>query len=123
MIDHFTLKVKNLEVSKAFYQATLTALNYHLQFDTGQVVSFTEPRNVDPGGDFWLSVGQQEPMHFAFSAQTCQEVDAFYQAALAAGGKDNGAPSERKNYHVGYYAAFVIDPDGNNIEAVCHKEE
>lgn len=79
MIDHFTLKVKSLEVSKAFYQATLTPLNYHLQFDTGQVVSFTEPRDADPGGDFWLNVGQQEPMHFAFSAQTCQEVDAFYQ--------------------------------------------
>ena len=97
MIDHFTLKVKNLEISKAFYQATLTPLNYHLQFDTGQVVNFTEPRDVDPGGDFWLNVGQQESMHFAISAQKCQEVYAFYQAALAAGGKDNDAPGERKN--------------------------
>ena len=121
MIDHFSLKVKNLEVSKAFYQAALTPLNYHLQFDTGQIVSFTEPRDVDPGGDFGLNVGRQKPMHFAFSAQSCQEVDDFYQAALAAGGKDNGAPGERK-HHAGYYAAFVIDPDGNNIEAVYHKK-
>lgn len=123
MIDHFGIKVKNLEVSKVFYQKTLAPLGYKLAFDIPQAVSFAEPRNADPGGDFWLNVGQQEPMHFAFSVQTCQEVDAFYHAALAAGGKDNGAPGERKNYHVGYYAAFIIDPDGNNIEAVCHKEE
>lgn len=123
MIDHFGIKVKNLEASKLFYQKTLAPLGYKIAFDIPQAVSFVEPRDVDPGGDFWLNVGQQEPMHFAFSAQTCQEVDAFYHAALAAGGKDNGAPGERKNYHVGYYAAFIIDPDGNNIEAVCHKEE
>ena len=122
MIDHLGIKVKNLEASKLFYQKTLAPLGYKLAFDIPQAVSFAEPRNADPGGDFWLNVGQQEPMHFAFSAQTCQEVDAFYHAALAAGGKDNGAPGERKNYHVGYYAAFIIDPDGNNIEAVCHKE-
>ncbi|MGT2682271.1 VOC family protein [Streptococcus porci] len=121
MIDHFGIKVKNLDQSKIFYQAALALLNYQLKFDTKQVVSFVEPRNTDPGGDFWLSIGQQEPGHFAFSAQTCQEVDAFYQAALAAGGKDNGAPGERSRYHSGYYAAFIIDPDGNNIEAVCHQ--
>ena len=77
---------------------------------------------MDPGGDFWLNVGQQEPMHFAFSAQNKKEVEAFYQAALAAGGKDNGAPGERSQYHPGYYAAYIIDPDGNNVEVVCHKE-
>ena len=61
--------------------------------------------------------------HFTLKVKNLEVSKAFYQAALAAGGKDNGAPSERKNYHVGYYAAFIIDPDGNNIEAVCHKEE
>jgi hypothetical protein len=86
-------------------------------------VSFAEPRNADPGGDFWLSQGQQEPEHFAFSAQTCQEVVDFYLAALAAGEKDNGAPGECSHYHPGYYAAYVIDPDSNNIKAVCHQNK
>ncbi|CQR25192.1 lactoylglutathione lyase [Streptococcus varani] len=85
MIDHFGIKVKDLEVAKTFYQATLAPLNYHLQFDTEWAVSFAEPRNADPGGDFWLSQGQQEPEYFAFSAETFQEVEAFHPAALAAG--------------------------------------
>lgn len=123
MIDHFGIKVKDLKVSKAFYQAALAPLNYYLQFDTEYAVSFAEPRNMDPGGDFWLNPGHQEPMHFAFSAQNVQEVESFYQAALAAGGQDNGVPAERSQYHFGYYAAYIIDPDGNNIEAVYHHKK
>ena len=122
MIDHFEIKVKNLEASKLFYQKTLAPLGYKIAFDIPQAVSFAEPRNADPTGDFWLNVGQQEPEHFAFSAQNEEEVEAFYQAALAAGGKDNGAPGERSQYHPGYYAAYIIDPDGNNVEVVCHKK-
>ena len=122
MIDHFGIKVKNLEASKLFYQKTLAPLGYKIAFDISQAVSFAEPRNADPTGDFWLNVGQQEPEHFAFSAQNEEEVEAFYQAALAAGGKDNGAPGERSQYHPGYYAAYIIDPDGNNVEVVCHKK-
>ena len=122
MIDHFGIKVKNLEASKLFYQKTLAPLGYKIAFDISQAVSFAEPRNADPTGDFWLNVGQQEPEHFAFSAQNEEEVEAFYQAALAAGGKDNGAPGERSQYHLPYYAAFILDPDGNNVEVVCHKE-
>ena len=122
MIDHFGIKVKNLEASKLFYQKTLAPLVYKIAFDIPQAVSFAEPRNADPTGDFWLNVGQQEPEHFAFSAQNEEEVEAFYQAALAAGGKDNGAPGERSQYHPGYYAAYIIDPDGNNVEVVCHKK-
>ena len=122
MIDHLEIKVKNLEASKLFYQKTLAPLGYKIAFDIPQAVSFAEPRNADPTGDFWLNVGQQEPEHFAFSAQNEEEVEAFYQAALAAGGKDNGAPGERSQYHPGYYAAYIIDPDGNNVEVVCHKE-
>ena len=105
MIDHFGIKVKNLEASKLFYQKTLAPLGYKIAFDIPQAVSFAEPRNADPTGDFWLNVGQQEPEHFAFSAQNEEKVEAFYQAALAAGGKDNGAPGERSQYHPGYYAA------------------
>ena len=66
---------------------------------------FLRAKNADPTGDFWLNIGQQELEHFVFSAQNPQEIDNFYQAALAAGGKDNGAPGERSHYHPGYYAA------------------
>lgn len=123
MIDHFSIGVKNLQVSKAFYQKTLEPLGYELRFDNEYAVSFGEPRGSDPAGDFWLESGQEKPHHFAFSAKTRKEVEDFYHSGLAAGGKDNGAPGERNHYHEGYYAAFIIDPDGNNIEAVCHQEE
>ncbi|VEE81823.1 putative glyoxalase [Streptococcus milleri] len=105
MIAHFGIKGKDLEASKFFYQAALAPLNYCLQFDNEWVASFSEPKNADPTGDFWLNIGQQELEHFVFSAQNPQEIDNFYQAALAAGGKDNGAPGERSHYHPGYYAA------------------
>ena len=74
---------------------------------------------------FWIGSGPRRsgPAHFAFTAQSRAEVNAFYRAALAAGGKDNGAPGLRPHYHASYYGAFVLDPDGNNIEAVCHKAE
>jgi catechol 2,3-dioxygenase-like lactoylglutathione lyase family enzyme len=72
---------------------------------------------------FWIGSGARarDPVHFAFTAKSRDEVDAFYRAALAAGGKDNGAPGLRPHYHANYYGAFVIDPDGNNVEAVCHQ--
>jgi len=78
----------------------------------------------DPGGDFWIGAGEpQTPRtHVAFRAANEEEVDEFYRAAIEAGGTDNGAPGERPHYHEGYYAAFVRDPDGYNIEAVFHGE-
>ena len=121
MIDHFGIKVKDLEASKLFYQQALEPLCYKLAFEIPQAVSFAEPRTA-PSGDFWLSQGQSDASHFAFRAETREQVDAFYQAGLAAGGQDNGAPGIRPQYHQPYYAAFVLDPDGNNVEAVCHKE-
>lgn len=123
MIDHFGIQVKDLQASKQFYQKALAPLGYELRFDNEYAVSFGEARSTDPGGDFWLGIGQQKPMHFAFNAKTHAEVGAFYQAGLVAGGQDNGAPGLRSHYHPNYYATFLIDPDGNNIEAVCHKEE
>ena len=117
MIDHFGITVQDLEKSKAFYQATLAPLGYELRVDNSFAASFAE-------GYFWLGSGEKfPPMHFAFNAQTREEVRAFYQAGLKAGALDNGAPDIRENYHPNYYAAFLIDPDGNNIEAVCHKKE
>ncbi len=80
---------------------------------------------VDGHPDFWIMQGQvnHPPVHFAFRASSRQEVDDFYQAALLAGGRDHGAPGLRPHYHVNYYAAFILDPDGHNIEAVCHTPE
>jgi len=121
MIDHFGITVKDLEASKLFYQQALEPLGYKIAFEIPQAVSFAEPRTA-PAGDFWLSQGQSDASHFAFRAETREQVDAFYQAGLVAGGQDNGAPGIRHQYHQPYYAAFVLDPDGNNVEAVCHKE-
>ncbi|MEW4353573.1 VOC family protein [Streptococcus pneumoniae] len=122
MIDHFSIRVKDLQASKIFYTKTLAPLGYEIRFDNAHAVSFGEAENTDPGGDFWLEKGQQVPMHFAFHAKTHREVDLFYQAGLAAGARDNGMPGLRPHYHSNYYAVFLIDPDGNNIEAVCHSQ-
>ena len=126
MIDHSGITVCNLENSKAFYTKALGALGYVPIICTPEAVSFGaregHGKSTDPGGDFWLSEGT--PMapraHFAFSAATHADVDAFFAAAIAAGGIDNGAPGLRTRYHPNYYAAFILDPDGYNIEAVCH---
>ncbi|NBD21461.1 VOC family protein [Aquabacterium fontiphilum] len=120
LIDHVQLVVRDLAASRAFYEAALGALNV--------------PMGGEGEGYFWVdelfvstadSLASQGHLtgrhHLAFQAQDRAMVDAFYRAALAHGGQDNGAPGERP-YHPGYYAAFVLDPDGNNIEAVYHGE-
>jgi predicted lactoylglutathione lyase len=83
------------------------------------VAGFGEP----PTADFWIQAGtpNKPPVHVAFRVATCALVDEFHTAAIAAGGKDNGAPGPRPHYHEHYYGAFVLDPDGHNIEAVCHQ--
>ena len=80
---------------------------------------------IAPKPDFWVAEGtpNKPPVHIAFLAQSRKQVDEFYQAAIKAGGKDNGAPGLRAHYHPDYYGAFVLDPDGHNVEAVCHKPE
>lgn len=92
MIDHFSICVKNLPVSTAFYRKTLEPLGYKVRFDNDYAASFGEPRGSDPAGDFWLESGQANPCHFAFHAKTGKEVEAFYHTGLAAGSKNNGAP-------------------------------
>ena len=118
MIDHLGLAVSNLSRSRAFYEAALAPLGYApiLVFDGA--VGF----GVPPKPDFWLSEGDSgmPALHVAFRAETRALVDAFHRAALAAGGRDNGGPGLRAHYHPNYYGAFVLDPDGHNIEAVCH---
>jgi catechol 2,3-dioxygenase-like lactoylglutathione lyase family enzyme len=124
MFDHVKFGVSDYEASKAFYLKALGPLCV-------VVVSEGTPAYgvelCQQRGDVSLCLCQtnEKPahLHLAFRAASRQQVDAFYRAALDAGGKDNGAPGLRPNYHANYYAAFVIDPDGHNIEAVCHKAE
>ena len=125
MIDHTGVGASDYARSKAFYTAALAPLGYALLAEfpasvTGgtDVAGFGEP----PKPDFWLHAGapQRPPVHIAFRAADRAAVDAFYRAAMAAGGRDNGAPGLRPHYHPNYYGAFVLDPDGHNIEAVCH---
>ncbi len=119
MIDHIGIAVTDLEKSVAFYTKALAPLGYTMimKFD-GQAAGF----GVVPKADFWIAQeGSAKPAHVAFRAGGRAEVRAFYEAAIAAGGTDNGAPGPRPHYHEHYYGAFVKDLDGNNIEAVCHE--
>lgn len=125
MIDHTGLVVSDFERSKRFYCEALKPIGYSLLMElapevTGsvRVAGFGEV----PKPDFWISNGtpNQPRVHVAFRVATHQMVDALYAAALAAGGRDNGKPGPRPHYHENYYGAFVLDPDGHNIEAVCH---
>ena len=110
LIDHLHLKVRDLEVSKRFYKAALGALGVPLIEGDGYFMA----------DELWVDVGATVAhVHFAFQAKDRATVDRFHGAVLAAGGRDNGAPGERK-YHPGYYAAFALDPDGNNVEAAYH---
>ncbi len=129
MIDHMGITVSNIGKSKEFYSKALEPLGYVLCKNSPRAVSFGaregHGKRADPGGDFWLSEGtpMTPRVHFAFNAASRMEVDAFFAASLAAGGVENGAPGLRPHYHPNYYAAFVLDPDGYNVEAVCHVAE
>jgi len=126
MLDHTGINVSDIARSRLFYTAALAPLGYVIRRDFGVAVGFGVAsgfgRSPDPGGDFWISEGvpYTPRSHFAFSAETPALVDAAYAAAIAAGGADNGKPGIRAQYHAGYYAAFVHDPDGYNFEFVCH---
>ena len=121
MIDHTSLTVADVASSKAFYRAALGPLGYAVIMEWQQYAGF----GVPPKPDFWIGQGKPNvpPIHVAFRAQNRKEVDAFYKAAMAAGGRDNGPPGLRPHYHENYYGAFVLDPDGHNIEVVCHTPE
>jgi catechol 2,3-dioxygenase-like lactoylglutathione lyase family enzyme len=121
VLDHLGLAVKDYARSKAFYQKALAPLGLTLLMEPmGEAAGFGE------GGtpSFWIEASGrpvQGRLHVAFTADSRDTVDAFYTAALEAGGTDNGAPGVRKIYHGNYYGAYVLDPDGINVEAVCHK--
>jgi catechol 2,3-dioxygenase-like lactoylglutathione lyase family enzyme len=125
MIDHTGVTVSDVVASKTFYMHALAPLGYALLMEVpaaltgkGDAAGF----GVPPKPDFWIGAGQPNVphVHVAFRADNRAQVDAFYAAALAAGGRDNGPPGPRPHYHPDYYGAFVLDPDGHNIEAVCH---
>jgi catechol 2,3-dioxygenase-like lactoylglutathione lyase family enzyme len=116
MIDHTAVNVSDQEAAKAFYSKALEPLGYALAFEAGEFLGFADAQGMD------LGVVRREPVgggHVAFKCNNHASVDAFYEAAIAAGGTDNGAPGIRAHYHEHYYAAFVRDADGNNVEAVC----
>jgi catechol 2,3-dioxygenase-like lactoylglutathione lyase family enzyme len=126
MIDHTGVSVSDPVKSQRFYDGTLATLGYSLLMrvpveHTGGLVVLGY--GIAPKPDFWVAQGtpNHPPIHIAFRADTRAHVDAFYKAALAAGGRDNGPPGPRPHYHEKYYGAFVLDPDGHNIEAVCHE--
>ena len=127
ILDHISLTVREYARSVAFYEKALAPLG------VGKIMEFGEACGFGVGGkpDFWIGTGPAAfqtadqlavitPSHVAFVAKDRAAVDAFYRAALDAGGKDNGPPGVRAHYHPNYYGAFVIDPDGHNIEAVVH---
>jgi len=122
MLDHMTFRVADLDKSVAFYSAALAPLGYAKRVDEdfggGRVVGFGRGEKIDT----WLV--QASPVttgcHLAWCAESRAAVEAFHAGAMSAGGRDNGGPGLRPHYHKEYFGAFVIDPDGNNVEAVCH---
>ncbi len=137
MLDHMTFRVKDIARTKAFYSVALAPLGYSVcaeGYFGANVLGFAYPDTSEPDGkkaDVWFIDGPSpyggppatSGCHLAWHAANRAQVDAFYAAAIAAGGKGNGAPGLRPDYHANYYGAFVIDPEGNNIEAVCHRPE
>ena len=122
IIDHIGFEISDYEKSKAFYIACLAPLGITqvMEFE-GVAAGFGKEGKPE----FWFGPHSEphKPMHIAFTAESREQVDQFYQAALAAGAADNGGPGIREEYHPNYYGAFVLDPDGHNIEAVCHQIE
>ena len=119
VVDHVGCAVRDIGASRGFYEAALAPLGFAV------VMEFGEPPVLGIGlpqrPQLWLHQGEPSaPVHLALHAADRAGVDAFHAAALAAGGRDNGAPGLRPHYHASYYAAYVLDPDGNNVEAVCH---
>ena len=120
MLDHLGIDVSDYERSKAFYSAALKPLGLELLMEpVPNACGFGRPADQKPF--FWIADrGNPGAVHVAFAAPDRETVDAFHDAALAAGATDNGGPGVREIYHPSYYGAFVLDPDGNNVEAVCH---
>jgi catechol 2,3-dioxygenase-like lactoylglutathione lyase family enzyme len=122
MLDHVTIGVENIERSQRFYDLALKPLGIARLYAEGARFA---GYGISPRAFFWIGIREalQTGAHIAFAANDRATVDRFYEAAIAAGGKDNGPPGMRPHYHPDYYGAFVLDPDGHNIEAVCRLPE
>ena len=122
MFDHVVFGVSDYAASKAFFLKALEPLGVAVVLEGALGVELSPPKSK---ASLCMFQTEEKParLHLAFTAENRQQVEAFYRAALEAGGKDNGAPGPRTHYHVNYYAAFVIGPDGHNIEVVCHEPE
>lgn len=126
MIDHIGFAISDIAASRAFYQKALAPLGISVLMEVTDEMTGGQGAYLGFGRDgkafFWIGTGKRPAtsIHVAFMVPDHASVDAFHAAALAAGGQDNGAPGLRPEYHPDYYGAFVLDPDGNNIEAVCH---
>jgi catechol 2,3-dioxygenase-like lactoylglutathione lyase family enzyme len=118
MLDHASIGISDIERSKKFYDQALRPLGIERLYAEGET---SAGYGAHSKAFFWIGLRNtlQTSVHIAFTAQDREAVDAFHAAALAAGGKDNGPPGLRRHYHPSYYGAFVLDPDGHNIEAVC----
>jgi catechol 2,3-dioxygenase-like lactoylglutathione lyase family enzyme len=122
VLDHLGVPVRDIAESRRFYEAALEPLGFGVVMELGDppVLGIGLPRMPQ----LWLNEGEPgAPVHIALHAADRARVDAFHAAALAAGGRDNGAPGLRPHYHPSYYAAYALDPDGNNVEAVCHSPD
>jgi catechol 2,3-dioxygenase-like lactoylglutathione lyase family enzyme len=121
MFDHIGIGVSDLDTTKAFFLKALAPMGVQVIMEFPDAVGMGRGRKPS----LWLGASTQKPvpLHLAFVADDRRQVDEFYRHALAAGGKDNGPPGLRPHYHPDYYGAFVIGPDGHNIEAVCHEPE
>ena len=119
MIDYTGINISNFDKSKEFYIKALDPLGYQLLKEFGDSIAGF---GIDGEADFWMMRGEVHTprIHIAFRTRNCDMVREFYAAALEIGGRDNGAPGLRTHYHPNYYAAFILDLDGHNIEAVCH---
>ena len=124
MIDHVGFPVSDYARARSFYEKALAPLGYTLimEVQENQFGAKAAGFGINGKPDFWIGGdgGLNKPLHIAIATKERAAVDTFYKAALAAGAKDNGAPGIRAHYHPNYYGAFVLDPDGHNIEAVCH---
>lgn len=128
MLDHIGLKVTDVERARSFYDRALKPLGVSVVMEVSAEQTGSTPYlGYGEGMKPYFWIGQEgratEKLHVAFVAASRAKVDEFYRAAMAAGGRDNGPPGLRPHYHPGYYGAFVLDPDGHNIEAVCHTPE
>jgi catechol 2,3-dioxygenase-like lactoylglutathione lyase family enzyme len=121
MFDHVKFGVSDYAASKDFFVRALEPLGVRVVSEGSPAYGVELSSEEQASLCLFQSEGTPAPLHLAFTAKNHAQVDAFYRAALRAGGKDNGAPGLRPHYHVNYYAAFVIGPDGHNIEAVCHE--